>query len=303
MKTFKLVLLVLLTSFGIQAQELVSGKATLTKVKEGIFEIKIEGGPIKEIDIRPNVEEHLQGTLAVLFKDCEEIRQSVFDLKFITETDLINTVQQYNTCNYTPFEPTENEVERAENFQEDKYRFFASIGASMNRISFFNLDDYENLAQGQLSFGLAATPGFLGSLQENLYFTLEASAAFSGDKDFGNSPFATNFNKNSFRTNLGTEFHFNKKGSINPLIGIGIGLVRDHYDGNYNDFKINQTEGSVYWTPKAGVLFKLDNKKSLGVIVSYIPEYENDLSFLANDEIVPLIIDTYYINAGLYFYF
>jgi hypothetical protein len=47
----------------------------------------------------------------------------------------------------------------------------------------------------------------------------------------------------------------------------------------------------------------LDEKKSLGVILSYIPEYENDLSFWNGEEIVPLIIDTHYINAGLYFYF
>ena len=303
MKTLKLLLLALLISFGMQAQELVAGQATLTKLKNGIFEIKKEDGTIKKIDIRPNVDEHLQGTLAVLFKECEETRQAVFNLRQITESNLVQTVKDYNNCIYTAFEPTEKEVKRAADFQGDQLKLFVNIGASLNRISYFNLDDYENLTQGQLGFGLAATPGFTGNLQGNLYFTMEINAAFSGDKDFGNSPFNTNFKKNSYRGSLGTEFHFNKNGSIQPLIGVGVGLVRDHYDGNYDGYKIKQTEGSAFWIPKLGVLFSLDDKKSLGIILSYIPEYENDLSFISDGELIPLIIDTHYINAGLFLYF
>lgn len=293
----------MLASFGMQAQELVSGPATLTKVKTGVFEIKKEDGTVKEIDIRPNKEEHIQGTLAVLFKECEKTRHSVFDLKIITEYNLIQKVKEYNNCDFTPFEPTEKEVKQAANFQKDAFKLFGSLGGSLNRISFFNNDDYENLTQGQLSFGLAATPGFTGALQGNLYFTLEATAAFSGDKDFDKSPLTTNFKKNSYKVSLGTEYHFNKNGSFQPLIGIGIGLVRDHYNGNYDNFKIKQTKGSAFVIPKLGVLFPLDEKKSLGLIVSYIPEYENDLSFIGNEQVVPLIIDTHYLNAGLYIYF
>jgi hypothetical protein len=303
MKSIKLLLLVFFVSFGIQAQELVTGKATLTRTAEGIYEIKKTDGTIKKINIRPNEDKHVQGTLAVLFKDCEELRQSVFESRIVTEGQLIQAVERYNKCNYTTFEPTEKEIEQAANFQGDEYKLFASIGGSLNRISFFNFDDYENLTQGQLSFGVAATPGFIGSLQGSLYFTLEASAAFSGDKDFSNSPFTTNFKKNSYRASLGAEYHFNKKGSIQPLIGIGAGLVRDHYDGKYDGYKIKQTEGSAFLIPKAGVLFSLDDKKSLGVIVSYIPEYENDLTFIGDGDIIPLIIDTHFINASLYLYF
>ncbi|KJJ39945.1 porin family protein [Aequorivita vladivostokensis] len=303
MKSIKLLLLVFFVSFGIQAQELVTGKATLIRTAEGIYEIKKTDGTIKKINIRPNEDKHVQGTLAVLFKDCEELRQSVFESRIVTEGQLIQAVERYNKCNYTTFEPTEKEIEQAANFQGDEYKLFASIGGSLNRISFFNFDDYENLTQGQLSFGVAATPGFIGSLQGSLYFTLEASAAFSGDKDFSNSPFTTNFKKNSYRASLGAEYHFNKKGSIQPLIGIGAGLVRDHYDGKYDGYKIKQTEGSAFLIPKAGVLFSLDDKKSLGVIVSYIPEYENDLTFIGDGDIIPLIIDTHFINASLYLYF
>lgn len=303
MKSIKLVLLVFLASFGMQAQELVSGQATLTKIKKGIYEIKKVDGTVKKIDIRPNVEEHLQGTLSVLFNDCETTRQSVFDLKTITEDDLISTVKKYNNCNHTPFQPTAKEIKQAANFKGDQYKLFASIGGSLNQISFFHFDDYENLTQGQLSFGIAATPGFIGSLQGNLYVTLELGAAISGNKDFENSPFETSFKTDSQKANLGLEYHFNKNGSIRPLIGIGIGLSSDHYKGNYNGYDLNEREGSAFAIPKVGVLFTLDDKKSLGIILSYIPEYENDLTFRTEDEIIPLIIDTHYINAGLYLYF
>ncbi|WP_410006120.1 hypothetical protein [Aequorivita nionensis] len=303
MKSFKLVLLVLFASFGMQAQELVTGKAVLTRVATGIYEIKKEDGTTKKINIRPNEDNHVQGTLAVLFRDCEKLRQSVFDSHLVTEGQLIQVVETYNNCEYTPFEPTEKEIKQAANFQGDEYKLFASIGGSLNRISFFNFDDYENLTQGQASFGIAATPGFIGSLQGNLYVTLEVNAAFSGDKDFGNSPFETNFRKDSQKANLGLEYHFNKNGSIRPLIGIGIGLSSDHYKGNYNGYDLNERDGSAFAIPKLGVLFSLDEKKSLGVILSYIPEYENDLSFRTEDDIIPLIVDTHYINAGLYLYF
>lgn len=299
----KILMLVLFVGLGMQAQELVSGKATLTKISDGIYEIKKDDGTEKKIDIRPNVDEHVTGTLAVFFNDCENLRKSVFDLKLISEDDLIRTVKQYNNCNYTPFKPTEKEARRAANFQGDKYKLFASIGPSINRVSFFGLDDYKNLTEGQLSFGVAATPGFTGSLQGNLYVTLEVSAAFSGDKDFDNSPFKTNFNKNSQKANLGLEYHFNKNGSIIPLIGIGVGLSNDRYKGSYDGHKLNEREGNAFVMPKLGVLFSLDEKKSLGVILSYIPKYENDLSFRDGDEIVPLIIQNQYFNAGLYFYF
>lgn len=303
MKVLKLLLLTLLVSFGMQAQELVTGQATLTKIQNGIYEIKIEDETIKTIDIRPNVEERLQGTLSVLFKECEETRQAVFNLREITESNLVETVKNYNNCDYTPFEPTEKEVKQAAKFQVDQYKFFAGIGASINRISYFRLDDYENLTQGQLSFGIAATPGFVGGLQGNLYFTIEVNAAFSGSKDFSNLPFPTNFKKNSFRGSLGAEFQFNKNGSIQPLIGAGVGFLRDHYNGYYNDYQINQTENNVFWIPKVGVLFSLDERKSLGLIVSYIPKYENTLSTMTNKQDVPLIVDTNNINAGLYLYF
>ncbi len=303
MKFYKLTLLTILFSFGMQAQQLVTGKASLTRVGSGIYEIEKADGTSEKINIRPNEDQHVQGKLSVLFKDCQKLRQSVFDSKIVTEGKLVQVVEEYNRCNYSPFEPTEKEARQAEKYQGDKMNIFITVGAALNGISFFDSNDFENLFQGQAGVGIAATPGFVGSLQGNLFFTLELNGTISGDKDFSNSPFETHFKKYSQRAQLGVEYHFNKNASIKPLIGIGAGLARDHYDGSYQGYKLDQKQGSGYVIPKAGVLFSLDEKKSLGLIVSYIPEYENDLSFVANGEVVPLIINNRFINAGLYFYF
>lgn len=304
MKTLKLVLLALIASFGMQAQELVAGQATLTKIKNGIYEIEKEDGTLKTIDIRPDAENYTRGTLAVLFKECEVSRQAVFNLIEITESNLVQAVKDYNNCDYTPFEPTSKEIKRASDFQGDQYKFFAGLGASVNRIDFFNQDDYESLTQGELSFGIAATPGFTRSLQGNLYFTLELNAAFSGDKDFSKSPFDTNLKKNSYQASFGAEYHFNKNGSIQPLIGVGVGLAHSEFRGSYNDYEIKENQGNGFWMPKIGVLFSLDEKKSLGLIVSYIPKYGNDLSFInSEEEIIPFTFETHHLNAGLYLYF
>lgn len=303
MQSIKLLLVAIFVCAGMQAQELVKGQATLIKIKEGVYEIKKEDGTVKKIDVRPNANTHLQGTLSVLFKDCEKTRLSVFELITISEYDLIKTVKEYNNCDYSQYKPTEKEVEQAANFQGDQFKLVGSIGASLNNINFFNLNNNENLIQGYLSFGIAATPGFLRNLQGNLYFTFEANAAFSADKEFKNAPFSTNFKKDTYKISLGAEYHFNKNGTFQPLIGIGVGLANDHYRGQYDIYTIKQNKGSTFWTPKIGALYSLNEKNAIGVIVSYIPKYENDLSFIANKEVIPLFINTSVLNAGLYYYF
>src|SRR5690606_22402869 len=113
-----------------------------------VYEITKEDGTKKTIDLRPNVEEYVPGILSVLFKDCEKVRLAVFELRQISEQELINTVNDYNNCNYAPFEPTEKEAEKAANFQGDRYKLFVGVGASINRTGFFNFDNYESLSQG-----------------------------------------------------------------------------------------------------------------------------------------------------------
>lgn len=303
MKSINLLLLFFLACMSSQAQELVSGKASLSRVNYGVYEIKIDS-ITKRLDIRSNSEKRNQGILSVLFKDCEEVRQSVFQISELTEGNLISTIRKYNSCNYTPFQLTEKEAERAANFQGDQLKLFAKLGVSLNQISFFDSGNTEPQTQGQIGFGIAATPGFLGDLQGNFYFTLEVDAAFSGDKVFNNSPPHTNFRKNSYRENLGIEYHFNTNGTFQPLIGLGVGLSQDHYSGNYGGYTIKESVGNGFINPKAGVLFSLDNKKSLGLILSYIPKQNDDLSFRNEErEVIPFVIDTHYFNAGIYFYF
>lgn len=303
MKSIPLILLFFLACMNSQAQDLVSGKATLSKVSNSVYEIKVDS-ITKRLDLKSDTKNRNQGILSVLFKDCEEVRLSVFQISELTEGKLISTVKKYNDCNYTPFQLTEKEAERAANFQVDQYKLFAKLGMSLNQVSFFDSGDYENQTQGQLGLGIAATPGFLGTFQGNVYFTFEVDAAFSGDKEFDNSALVTNFKRNSYRGSLGVEYHFNKSGPVQPLIGIGVGLSQNYYNGSYDGYLIEETVGNGFVNPKAGILFPLGDKKSLGLILSYIPKQSDDLSFRNEEkEIIPLVIDTHSFNAGLYFYF
>jgi len=285
------------------SQTIIDGKASLELLDTGIYQISKADGTSRQIDLNSAAQAQVPGILALLFNDCESLRQEVLTKKKYTEKDLKRSVETYNSCSYSDYAPTKNELEKASAFQGDQYSFYGGIGASIHRISFFNLDNYESLTQGQVQLGVAATPGFVGSLQGNLFFTLEISAGTSGDKDFDNAPLPASFKKNSYRLQIGTEVRFLKKSRMQPLIGIGIGAVRDVYKGNYNGDTIDISGGDVFYSPRIGLIFKCNNGNAIGLIASYISEYENDLSFPKADEVVPLIVNNHQINVGINYYF
>jgi len=284
---------------------LVSGKATLIKYSDSKFAVKMSNGEEKVLYTGDDSykQKQVPGILSVLFNDCNSIRDEINKDQTFTESKLINLTNLYNQCTYGAYQATTSEIEEANRYQTDTFQFYGGIGASVNRISFFNFDDYETQTQPQINVGVAVTPGFVGNLQNNLYFTAEASAAFSGDKDFNNAPFTTNFKKNSYRFTLGAEYRFAKEKKIQPFVGIGIGAATESYDGFYNGDRIDQAEGNIFFQPKAGVLVGLNNGKKIGFTVSFIPEYETNLSFIKNNTLIPLIVDSHYFNAGINYYF
>ena len=147
------------------------------------------------------------------------------------------------------------------------------------------------------------SPGFTGNLQGNIYFTLEGSANFSGNKDFGNAGAPVDFKTSTYRLVLGAEYHFNKTGNVQPFLGFGIGATSDNFDGSFNNIPFDITGGNTIYVPKAGVLFRLNNGKHIGVVGQYISEYENDLSFPSNGEVFPLIVNNRMIIVGVSYFF
>jgi len=284
---------------------LVSGKATLIKYSDSKFAVKMITGEEKVLYIRDDSykQKQVPGILSVLFNDCNSIRDEINKDQTFTESKLINLTNLYNQCAYGAYQPTASEIEESNRYESDSFQFYAGLGASVNRISFFNFDDYETQTQPQVTVGVAVTPGFVGALQDNLYFTAEISAAFSGDKDFNNAPFTTNLKKNSYRFTIGSEYRFGKESNIQPYIGIGIGAATESYEGFYNGDPIDNSEGNIFFQPKAGVLFQLSNGKKIGFNISFIPEYETNLSFMKNNQLIPLIVDSHYFNAGINYYF
>lgn len=241
--------------------------------------------------------------LSVLFEDCNSIRESIQKTHSISETSLKSLVNEYNACVYGEYTPTEDEISKANNFNTDEYKFFVGAGVGIRNVSFFNLNSSENMSQFGFKLGVAATPSFLGNLKGNLYFNMEVSAHFGSEKDFSNSISPTSFTVNTYRLIFSTDYYFNKKGKLKPYFGVGIGMSGDYFEGNVagNEFDING--GNPIWMPKAGIMYTLNNGKDISLTFDYIPEYDNDLSFPVGDEIIPLDVNSSYINIGLNYYF
>lgn len=243
------------------------------------------------------------GTLSLLFSDCNDIRADIEKKGAITKEDLIALTIQYNNCSYSAYAPTQSEVNRATKHNTDQASFYAGIGANLNNVSFFDNDDTESLVGAQLRAGVEASPSFLGSLQGNLYAYLEGSVSFSGDQDFSNNENPVNFSTNSYRFQLGLQYLFNKTGTIKPFIGVGAGVTADAFSGGILENRFDIDGGNPILAPRAGVRFKLKNEKHLGLIIEYITEYENDLTFPTAAGVVPLIVNSQNISIGLNYYF
>jgi hypothetical protein len=304
MKTYfsliALLLVAISTTFG---QTLVSGNATLERIDKNVYTITKSDGVSKTIEINTPNENKIPGILAVLFDDCNSLRDELFQTRLFTEAILINRVKAYNDCDYSAYTPTENELQDANSFNLDFVKVYGGFGLSLKNIRFFESDESETLNQYGGQIGVTVSPRFVGKLQGNLFFNFQATMGFGGKKAFSNAPSPTSFSVNTYRLAFGTEYYFSKNGKINPFIGVGIGLVSDHFKGNVDAKPFKIAGGNPIWMPKAGVLFVLGNGHDIGLTVEYIPEYDNDLSFPDGEEVIPLIVKSRYINIGLNYYY
>lgn len=249
-------------------------------------------------------EQHLiPGYLSLLFNDCNTIRSTIEKEDKIAKRELISITNQYNSCAYSAYAPTDTEVARATKHNTDQASFYVGLGSNLNNVSFFDNDDTESLIGAQLRFGVLASPSFLGNLQGNLFVFLEGSANFAGDKDFSNNTDPVNFSTNSYRAQLGFEYLFNKTGRFKPIIGLGIGAASDAFSGSISDNSFDIDGGNPFVAPRLGVRFKLKNDKHIGLMVEYITSYENDLTFPTPDAIIPLEVGSQNIGVGINYYF
>lgn len=295
--------ILLLTSFSVSAQQLVTGKATLEKIDKRIYTISKSDGISKTLDLDSKNKTNIKGVLAVLFEDCSEIRDKIFATDYFDQKTLVEFTNSYNNCEYGSYIPTEKELKSVNSRNVDQVRFYGGVDLNMKNISFFDDTQTEVLNQYGATVGIMASPIFLEQLQGNLYFSFQTTIVFGGEKTFGNAPEPTTFSANTFRFILGSEYYFNKNGKIKPFAGIGFGLTRDSYEGNVdnNPFKIDG--GDPIWSPKIGLLYAINDNNDLGITFNYISEYTNNLSFPNDDKIIPLIVKSSYYNFSLNFYF
>lgn len=284
------------------ATPLQDGKASLYQISPSEYLITNATGTSKVINV-DNDRANIAGTLAVLFSDCNSIRRPLNAIDQFNESALIRNVQAYNACDYEIYAPTPNEVDAAASYNTDAASFYLGVGTSVNNLKFFDSDDSESIVTGQVQLGVIATPGFLGTLQGNLYFSLEGNAALSGDNSFENLPNDLNFKMSSFRLLFGLEYQFNKEGKLKPFVAAAVGPTGDYYEGTLdgNDFDISG--GNPIFVPRVGVRYELSNGHHLSASLSYITGYDNDLTFPTEEEVIPLQIDVTTLTLGINYYF
>lgn len=281
---------------------LVSGTASLHHGGGDNYGVTKENGQAQSFSLSEN-NNRIAGILSVLFEDCNAIRETLYKQDEFSERSLVQYVSNYNTCSYSDYAPTDGEIARAKSFNTDTAQFYAGPGAGFGSVSFFDSNSTEGNTSFGINAGVTVSPSFLGTIQGNLHFYLEGSALFSGSTDFSNAGSPVDFKKQIFRAVIGTEYYFNKSGKINPFIGIGVGATSDSFDGSVAGDTFDITGGNTIYAPRAGVLFQLTNGKHVGVVVQYISEYENDLSFPKGEVIIPLMVNTRSLTVSLNYYF
>lgn len=291
------------------AHALVIGKASLFQIEAKKYIVYKANDFYKVIDLNTKLNElneHpdlIKGTLAAFFDDCNSIRDGIFRQEKFTETVLIGLTNDYNVCSYSVYEPTATEIATSNSVNADAIRFYGGPLWALKNVSFFDDNSTEIVNQFGFTIGVEGTPNFVGPLQENLYFNFQLSLSFAGEKDFSNAPSPTSFSVNTYRMILGVEYYVNKNGKVKPFLGIGGGLTSDSYEGNVDGAPFDIKGGNPIWMPKAGLLFRLNNGKNVGLAVEYVPEYDNDLSFPYGDEYIPLMVNSSYLNFSLNYYF
>jgi len=285
------------------AHALESGKASVFDLNNGDYLLLMENGSEKIINLEEN-KTQIPGILGVLFKDCNSIRDVIYKSDEINERILRGIVIDYNSCDYSDFSPTENEIKNANTYNTDTFRFYGGFQTGFNNTTINDFDSNSTNGYG-LGLGIAASPGFTGNLQGNLYFDFDFSMIFTGDNVFNNGATPLNYEVNSYRLSIGLEYLFNKEGVVQPFLGIGFGFTSDHYKGTISTISFKDDGQNNFFLPKIGLLYQLNNGKHLGLTLSYISEYENDLSFLFGEELTyyPFVIDTSAFNLGLNYYF
>lgn len=281
---------------------IVSGKGNLYKINNSQYLVAVENGKNTVINTTQKSNK-TPGILAVLFSDCNTIRAALNNEDLFNEPALRKIVNSYNACDYSAYAPTEKEVKNASKHNTDQASFYTGIGTGLNSISFFDNTSTESLLSTQIQAGLIASPSFFGAIQGNLFVSLEGSANFSGDTNFGNIASPTNFRVNSYRVFLGFEYMVNKTRKIKPFVGVSIGVTSDSFKGEIDGFSFDITGGNTLFVPRFGALFQLPNQKHVGVTLSYLSEYENNLSFLTNDTVIPLIVNNENFTLSLNYYF
>lgn len=280
---------------------LVKGKATLYQKNNTLFYIKKKDEQWIPIETSKN-KMIIPGTLNLVFNDCSAIRETIARTSSFNKTSLMGLTETYNNCNYsTEFELTDKEIAESSRFLSDVFWLYAGIGVTLNNLVFD--DTKQAIIFPQMSLGVLASPGFLGSLQDKLFLGSEVSYGFAGNQTLNSPTQILDVKIHSFVYKFEMQYNFNTSNRFEPYIGGGGNLHSDRFKGTLSGEQFNSQVGSFNYNLKAGFMYDT-GKHRLGLSFRYVPEYSSNASFMNSEgEIVPLILKNNYFISRLEFHF
>lgn len=283
------------------ANSLTSGKATLYSLSNDDILIIKENNDGHRFNLKDD-KTQIPGVLSLFFNDCNSLREVINKTDYFTEKFLKTLTDSYNNCEFGAYTPSETEINKASSYNTDYFRFYGGLLATFNKTNANGFDPTNTSGFG-VGVGLASSPAFMGNLKGNLYFDFDVNMLFNGSQDFKNGSTPLNYKLNTYRFSIGLEYIFNKNGNVQPFLGVGYAFSLDHYVGDLGTISFKDDSRKFFFTPKAGLLYQLNNENHIGLTVSYIPSYNTDLSFFFNDEVNDLTLKTESITVGLSYYF
>ncbi len=280
---------------------LVNGKATLYQKNNTLFYIKKKDAQWIPIETSVN-KMIIPGTLNLAFNDCSTIRETIALTSSFNKNSLIDLTENYNNCDYSnEFELTEKEIDQSSRFLSDVFWLYAGIGVTFNNLAFDDIK--QSFLFPQMSLGILASPGFLGSLQDKLFLGSEVSYGVAGNQTLNSQTQILDVKVHSFVYVLEMQYNFNTSNRLEPFIGGGGNLHSDRFKGTLSGERFNSRDSGFNYNLKAGFIYDL-GKHRLGVSIRYLPEYASDASFINTEgEVVPLELKNNYIISRLEFHF
>lgn len=218
----------------------------------------------------------LGGTLSVIYSDCLKVRELIANSSNINESELKTIAETYNTCEYKAYEPTLDEVLNANKSRNDKVAFFIGAGIGLSSVKFEENGESDGYASSFFQIGVQGFPAFSREKLNRLSFSAQLQYWLGARNDYTNTTFTRDYKVTSARLLIGTEYTFLTQKTLQPFLGLNLGISSDTYHGTLGGSEIKINKGNTLYGFTTGVNFQFDQSR-LNVAATYFPETKTNV--------------------------